>query len=87
MKATNSTSATTYSTKRQWPKLLLVIVVASLLAGGCTTLKPYERVYVNDPEMRFGSDAGQSFDGYVRSIRTGAVPAGGSKSSGGCGCN
>lgn len=59
-----------------------------MLAGiGCQTVKPYQRVYVNDPEMQMGSNSGKRFEGYVESIREGAIPAGGTKSSGGCGCN
>ncbi len=44
-------------------------------------------VYVNDPEMQMGADAGKNFQTYIQSIREGATPAGTSKASGGCGCN
>ena len=70
--------------KKQLYKSLLLI---GILTQGCSSLKPYERVYVNDPEMQMGSDAAQGFQQYVHSIREGAMPAGTSKSSGGCGCN
>jgi hypothetical protein len=50
-------------------------------------LKPYERIYANDPEMQMGTDAGKNFQYYVFSIREGATPAGTIISSGGCGCN
>lgn len=53
----------------------------------CINLKPYERVYVNDPQMQMDMDAGKNFENYVHSIREGAIPAGTKKSSGGCGCN
>jgi hypothetical protein len=55
--------------------------------NACVPLKPYERVYVNDPEMQMGTDAGNNFNSYVQSIREGAIPAGTAKASGGCGCN
>lgn len=60
-----------------------------LLLGGysCKTVKPYQRVYLNDPEMQMGSNAGKKFEEYVESIREGDTPAAGTKSSGGCGCN
>ena len=61
---------------------LLIISISS-----CTSLKPYERVYVNDPEMQMGTDSGKNFEGYVHSIREGATTSGSSKGSGGCGCN
>lgn len=53
----------------------------------CQSVKPYQRVYINDPEMQMGSNAGKKFEEYVESIREGATQAAGTKSSGGCGCN
>ena len=63
--------------------LFFVLVIIS----GCQSVKPYQRVYLNDPEMQLGNNSGKKFDGYVESIREGATEAGGAKSSGGCGCN
>jgi hypothetical protein len=71
--------------KQLFKYLLLFITIIGHQA--CVSLKPYERVYVNDPEMQFGVDAGKNFVNYVHSIREGAIPAGTSKASGGCGCN
>jgi len=70
-------------TKRGFTILMSLLLSQS----ACKTVKPYQRVYLNDPEMQMGSNAGKKFEGYVESIREGAIPAGGSKSSGGCGCN
>ena len=67
-------------------KLIFLTFVAISFAG-CKTLKPYEKVYVNDPQMQMGNSAPKNFDNYVHSIREGAIPTGSSKSSGGCGCN
>lgn len=61
--------------------------ILSLTQLGCAVVKPYQRVYINDPEMQMGNNSGKKFEGYVESIREGSIPAGGSKSSGGCGCN
>jgi hypothetical protein len=60
-----------------------------LLVGlsGCAAFKPYERVYIDDPEMELSKSSCKNFEGYVYSIREGAIPAAGSKSTGGCGCN
>lgn len=66
---------------------LLVFIVSFLLIQGCTVVKPYQRVYLNDSEMQMGSTSGRAFLDYVHSIRTGSVIAGTKKSSGGCGCN
>lgn len=58
-----------------------------LLITSCVSVKPYERQYINDPEMQMGIDSGKSFNNYVNSIREGATPTGSTKGSGGCGCN
>ena len=63
------------------------IFLFALVLSSCATIKPYEQVYINDPEMKMGNDAGKNFNNYVNSIREGATPAGTTKASGGCGCN
>ena len=63
------------------------IAVTLLMATGCATVKPYQRVYLNDPEMYMGGNSGHSFENYVHTIRTGSIVAGSKKASGGCGCN
>ncbi len=65
----------------------LFFALLMILLDSCQTLKPYERVYVNDPEMQLSKSPCKNFEGYAESIREGATPAAGSKSSGGCGCN
>jgi hypothetical protein len=66
-------------------KIALAAVLGTMIS--CVALKPYERVFVDDPEMQMAPDATKSFENYVHSIREGATPAGGTKGSGGCGCN
>ncbi len=68
-------------------KRLLLSSLVILMLGSCTSLKPYERVYVNDPAMDMRQDAGTQFQGYVHSIREGAKPPGSKSGTGGCGCN
>ncbi|TDE12535.1 DUF4266 domain-containing protein [Dyadobacter psychrotolerans] len=69
-------------------RFLFLIFLAVLFShSACQTVKPYQRIYLNDPEMQLGSNTGKKFEGYVESIREGATEAGGTKSSGGCGCN
>lgn len=67
--------------------LRLFSVMTILFLSSCQVLKPYERVYVNDPEMQLAKSPCKNVEGYVESIREGATPTAGSKSSGGCGCN
>jgi hypothetical protein len=68
-------------------RLNSLLILAAFALQACVTLKPYERVYVNDPEMQMSADPGQRFQQYVQSIREGSIPAGTLKGSGGCGCN
>jgi hypothetical protein len=50
-------------------------------------VKPYERIFLDDPLMQLGSFPGKAFEEYVQTIREGSVVPGSSVSSGGCGCN
>lgn len=72
--------------KTQWYKHFFLLL-GLLFTSACTTLKPYERVYVKDVEMQMGLDQGKYFQQYIFSIREAAVPAGTGRASGGCGCN
>lgn len=65
----------------------LFFVLSVFLLVSCQALKPYERIYVNDPEMQLAKSPCKNVEGYVESVREGATPTAGSKSSGGCGCN
>ncbi len=62
------------------------ICIMGLLAS-CQTVQPYQRVYLNDFEMRPGSNSAKGFEQYVFGIREGGSGGVGSKTSGGCGCN
>jgi hypothetical protein len=66
---------------------LFPVVFAFCVLGSCTTVKPYERVYVDDAAMQMGVSSGEVFEYYVESIREGGISAGSGKSGGGCGCN
>ena len=67
-------------------KTVIAIIMMFCLAS-CTTLRPYERVYVDDFYMKMGANSGEAFEFYVESIREGGGSAGSGKSGGGCGCN
>ncbi|SFP98037.1 protein of unknown function [Pseudarcicella hirudinis] len=68
-------------------KLWIGLFLCLILIGGCKTVKPYQRIYLNDSEMQIGNTSARNFENYVQSIREGATMPGGAKSSGGCGCN
>ena len=58
-----------------------------LLLSSCATVPNYERIYLNDSEMQMGQTVASGVENYIHTIREGATPAGGAKTSGGCGCN
>lgn len=72
--------------KHHYP-IFTIILSLCFLSTSCTTLKPYERIYTNDPEMQMAGNAQKQFHNYIQSIREGGAQAESSKSSGGCGCN
>ena len=65
----------------------LSFLCIALMMCSCSVIKPWNRVYLNDPQMQPGHTAGNNFSNYVHAIREGSIPAGSTKSSGGCGCN
>lgn len=73
-----------------WKKqILLSSFVFSLLIimTSCSTIKPYQRAYLDDTEMKFGADHAERFELKAFTYREGSVNIVKTKSSGGCGCN
>lgn len=68
-------------------RLTVISLIAIHFLSGCVSVASYERQFVSDPEMQMGNDFSKGFNNYIHSIREGAVPAEGVKTSGGCGCN
>lgn len=72
-------------------KKLLLSVIAAGMAGmlfvRCESVKPYQRVYLNDGEMKMGQRGARMFDENMQAYREGAMGGGSRKNSGGCGCN
>ncbi|UPK71232.1 DUF4266 domain-containing protein [Chitinophaga filiformis] len=62
--------------------LLVLLVMQS-----CATVKPYQRMYLNDESMQLGKRGIEKFDENVHTYREGSSGGGSGKSSGGCGCN
>jgi hypothetical protein len=67
--------------------LLFLAAMLCLMLTSCMTVKPYQRTYLNDPEMEISVTASQKMERDVQIIREGSTTPGGTKSSGGCGCN
>jgi len=66
---------------------LLVLLVLVLSAMGCSPVKEYQKMYLNDSEMELAGRKVQKFEMNFQLYREGAAGANGGKSGGGCGCN
>ena len=58
-----------------------------LLATSCVTVKEYQKVNLNDPDMVLSDRKSKKFETAFQVYREGASGANGGKSGGGCGCN
>jgi hypothetical protein len=65
----------------------IILLLSIVFLSSCTTVKPYQKIYLNDSEMQFENSSNRNYEKYVQSIREGAFPSSGTKTSGGCGCN
>ncbi len=67
-------------------KALIVFLCLSALYS-CTTVKEYQKVYLNDPDMELSEAHEKKFETAFQVYREGASGANGGKAGGGCGCN
>ena len=67
-------------------KLIVAFFLLFLMAS-CATVKEYEKVYINDPDMKLAANANERFETNFQVYREGAAGANGGKTGGGCGCN
>ncbi len=69
----------------------LVLVVTLALAGGtlsgCVSVAAYQKVYLNDEDMKLANKRVEVYETNFESYREGAGGANGGKAGGGCGCN
>lgn len=66
---------------------LLLIGFAVVALSSCVAVKEYEKVYINDPNMKLSAASDQRFELNFQVYREAAAGANGGKSGGGCGCN
>ncbi|MBC8151400.1 MAG: DUF4266 domain-containing protein [Bacteroidetes bacterium] len=69
------------------PYRFLFLVIAACIGQGCTTVRPYQRAYLNDERMQLGQRPIDNPDENTHAYREGSLGGGGGKASGGCGCN
>lgn len=70
--------------KNNFMRLALLVLLAT---SGCTTVKEYQKMYLNDSEMELSTRQVQKFENNFQLYREGSAGANGGKSGGGCGCN
>ncbi len=68
-------------------KIILIMAVITGLFSSCTTVKPYQKINLNDPDMTLSPRKDVKFVTTFQVYREGASGANGGKSGGGCGCN
>ncbi len=68
-------------------KKLISALFVLLLMASCATVKEYEKVYINDSDMKLSANANERFETNFQVYREGAAGANGGKTGGGCGCN
>lgn len=67
-------------------KIFLLILVGFLLSS-CATVKEYEKVFINDPDMSLNEKSLTKFETNFQVYREASSGANGGKTGGGCGCN
>lgn len=68
-------------------KKILLILVFTAVFTSCATVKPYQKIYLNDEDMQLSSRKIEQYENNSQNYREGASGANGSKAGGGCGCN
>ncbi len=67
-------------------RLAALIALLATPAGGCATVRPWEREHLSLAPMQPDASRCERFERNVEVYREGAVGANGGKSGGGCGC-
>ena len=65
----------------------LLILVSGMMMISCATVKPYQKMYLNQEDMELTNSKLEVFEINFQTYREGAAGAVGGKVGGGCGCN
>jgi len=66
---------------------ILLVTILVLVMNSCVAVKEYEKVYVNDADMKLTANKINKFETSFQVYREAASGANGGKAGGGCGCN
>ena len=67
-------------------KIVLAFFLMTFLQS-CNAVKEYEKVAINDPDMKLSARPSERYENAFQVYREAAAGANGGKSGGGCGCN
>ena len=73
--------------KRTLIKLSYILLLLSFASTSCVSVKAYEKMYLNDSDMKLSTRKVKIYQNTFHSYREGAAGANGGKVGGGCGCN
>ncbi|MFL1896933.1 DUF4266 domain-containing protein [Aquimarina sp. 2-A2] len=68
-------------------KGITISLVFVTIIQSCATVKEYEKVAINDPDMELNTKKTDRFQINFQAYREAAAGANGGKTGGGCGCN
>lgn len=68
-------------------KQLLIICLLAVLSTSCVVVKEYEKININDPDMKLSTRTIDKAETRFQVYREAASGANGGKTGGGCGCN
>ncbi|WP_222165044.1 DUF4266 domain-containing protein [Edaphocola aurantiacus] len=68
-------------------KYYLGLLLTALLCKSCTTVKPYQKQFLNDHYMQTNSLPNEKLENEADSYREGMMGGTDGKAGGGCGCN
>jgi hypothetical protein len=67
-------------------KLALFVIILATMQS-CVVVKEYDKLYINDPDMKLAAKAAEKYETTFQVYREAAAGANGGKTGGGCGCN
>lgn len=67
-------------------KIVFLFLIVTVLQS-CNVVKEYEKVDINDPDMKLSARTSESYETAFQVYREASAGANGGKSGGGCGCN
>ena len=68
-------------------KKILFILGAFFTLCSCSSVKEYDKVAINDPDMKLSARTSERYETSFQIYREAAAGANGGKTGGGCGCN